>query len=52
MFAVVYEATVVGGTPAPDDEETDAVEWVAPEDLPTLDLGPFARATFEALGLL
>jgi ADP-ribose pyrophosphatase YjhB (NUDIX family) len=50
--AVVYEATVVGGAPDPDHEETDAVAWVAPEDLGGLDLGPFARATFEALGLL
>ena len=50
--AVVYEATVVGGTPEPDDDETDAVAWVAPADLAELDLGPFARATFEALGYL
>ena len=50
--SVVYDATVVGGTPAPDHEETVEVGWFAPGELASLDLGSVARATFAALGLL
>jgi 8-oxo-dGTP pyrophosphatase MutT (NUDIX family) len=52
--AVVYYAALADGAadPAPDDEETVEVAWVSPEELHELDLGPFARATFAALGLL
>jgi 8-oxo-dGTP pyrophosphatase MutT (NUDIX family) len=50
--AVVYDAIVVGGTAAPDHDETVEVGWFGPDELVDLDLGPFALATFEALGLL
>ena len=50
--AVVYDATVVGGTAAPDHDETVEVGWFSPSELAALDLGSFARATFTALGLL
>jgi 8-oxo-dGTP pyrophosphatase MutT (NUDIX family) len=50
--AVVYAARVVGGAAAPDHDETDEVGWFSADDLDRLDLAPFARATFEALGLV
>jgi len=50
--AVVYEATVVGGTAAPDHDETVEVGWFSPAELASVDLGSFARATFTAVGLL
>ncbi len=51
-MSVVYEARKVSGAERPDGDETLEVGWFAPEDLSTIDLGPFARATFEALGWL
>jgi len=36
----------------PDGGETIDLDWFRPEDLPTVDLGPFAEATFEELGWL
>lgn len=50
--AVVFDATVESGRPSPDGEETLAVRWFASEDLAGLDLSPFARAQFRALGWL
>ena len=48
----VYAARIIGGKPAADGEETDAVSWVRPEELSTIGLGAFARAQFERLGPL
>ena len=48
---IVYHATVVAGTPLADQDEILDVAWVRQEDLPGLDLTPFARATFDAVGL-
>jgi 8-oxo-dGTP pyrophosphatase MutT (NUDIX family) len=48
----VYDARVTGGTERPDGDETTAVGWFAVDELAGLDLGPFARATFAALGWL
>jgi ADP-ribose pyrophosphatase YjhB (NUDIX family) len=50
--SIVYEATVIGGTPRPDLDETVDVGWFAPDELAALDLGDFARSTFRALGLV
>jgi ADP-ribose pyrophosphatase YjhB (NUDIX family) len=47
----VYGATVIGGTPRPDGDETSAVEWWHPDDLPGLDLGPLTRALLRAVGM-
>jgi 8-oxo-dGTP pyrophosphatase MutT (NUDIX family) len=40
---IVYDAVVVGGTPEPDDDETEAVGWFAPDELDALDLTPINR---------
>ncbi|HKU57328.1 MAG TPA: hypothetical protein VJP41_09935 [Gaiellaceae bacterium] len=48
----VYEAELVAGDLRPDDEETQAVGWFAPEELAALPLGSVARATLETLGLV
>ncbi|TML86569.1 MAG: NUDIX domain-containing protein [Actinobacteria bacterium] len=50
--SVVYDARVTGGNERPDGGETIDLDWFRPEDLPTVDLGPFAEATFEELGWL
>jgi ADP-ribose pyrophosphatase YjhB (NUDIX family) len=50
--SVVFEATVVGGKPTPDGDETSDVQWFASAELATTALGPFAHATFRTLGLL
>lgn len=50
--SVVYAARVVGGTEAPDFEETTETGWFGPAELPELDLNPFAWATFHKLGWL
>ena len=36
----------------PDDDEVVDVDWVAPDDLSSLDFTPLARATFAALRLV
>jgi len=48
--SAVYEARVCGGREEPDGDETTEVGWFAPEELGSLDLGTFARATFDELG--
>ena len=50
--AVVYHATVTGGAPMPDGDETVEVGWHLIGGLAALDLTSFARATFAALGWL
>jgi ADP-ribose pyrophosphatase YjhB (NUDIX family) len=50
--SVVYEASVVGGEPAPDRDEVSEVAWVGLAELDTLDVTPFTRAMFTRLGLL
>lgn len=49
---IVYEALVVGGSPAPDDDETIDVAWVREKEIGLLDLSAFAQSTFAALGML
>jgi 8-oxo-dGTP pyrophosphatase MutT (NUDIX family) len=36
FIALVYDATIVGGTPTPDEDETAAVEWFSIEELDQL----------------
>ncbi len=50
--SLVYEARVVGGSPAPDNDETLGAAWVRVDELEAIDLGEFARSTFRALGWL
>jgi 8-oxo-dGTP pyrophosphatase MutT (NUDIX family) len=50
--AIVYGATIVGGEPHADGEETDGVAWVSRAELPHIGLSTFARAQFERLGYL
>ena len=46
---VVYEAALVGGDPAPGDDETQAVGWFEPDELDALTIAPSTRATLRAL---
>jgi ADP-ribose pyrophosphatase YjhB (NUDIX family) len=50
-FVTVYGATMIGGPPRPDGDETSAVEWWAPEELPGLGVGPLTRALLRAVGM-
>jgi 8-oxo-dGTP pyrophosphatase MutT (NUDIX family) len=48
--STAYGATVVGGEPAADGDETDEVAWVSRAELPGIGLSAFARSQFERLG--
>lgn len=41
--AIVYSATILGGQPAPDDDETTEVGWFHPDNIGELDLNPLNR---------
>jgi 8-oxo-dGTP pyrophosphatase MutT (NUDIX family) len=49
--ATVFDATVVGGTPEPDGEETTEVAWWGPERLPLDEMSGFTRALLRDVGL-
>jgi len=49
--STVFDATVVGGTPTPDGDETLAVEWWEPDALPYDEMSEFTRALLVAVGL-
>jgi 8-oxo-dGTP pyrophosphatase MutT (NUDIX family) len=49
--STVYAATVIGGTPRPDGDETSAVGWWDPEHLPYDEMSTFTRALLAAVGL-
>jgi 8-oxo-dGTP pyrophosphatase MutT (NUDIX family) len=49
--STVFDATVVGGTPTPDGDETLAVEWWDPDALPYHQMSEFTRALLAAVGL-
>jgi ADP-ribose pyrophosphatase YjhB (NUDIX family) len=49
--STVFAATVIGGTPRPDGDETSAVAWWDPEDLPYDEMSSFTRALLAAVGL-
>lgn len=46
-----FDATVVGGTPRPDGDETFEVGWFLPEELPVAEMGGLTKALFRDLGL-
>lgn len=51
--SVVYEGRLTGpGALRPDGVEVDEVRWFHREDLGSPEVGPFAQATFRALGWL
>ena len=45
----VFEARIVGGDPAPSDDETQAVGWFTLDELDALELAPSTRTTLRAL---
>lgn len=48
----VFDATVIGGTPRPDGDETSEVAWFSLGELPIGQMGRLNRAVFRDLGLL
>jgi 8-oxo-dGTP diphosphatase len=48
--STVFDARVVGGTPAADGEETSEVGWFTRAALDEADLSTFARETFRVIG--
>jgi 8-oxo-dGTP pyrophosphatase MutT (NUDIX family) len=49
--STVFAATVIGGTPRPDGDETSAVAWWDCEHLPYDEMSSFTRALLGAVGL-
>jgi ADP-ribose pyrophosphatase YjhB (NUDIX family) len=49
--STVFAATVIGGTPRPDGDETSAVAWWDPGHLPYDEMSSFTRALLAAVGL-
>ena len=47
----VFGATIVGGTPTPDGEETSAVGWFDTGDLPHNEMGTLTRALLRDVGI-
>src|SRR5579863_5706883 len=48
--STVYDATVIGGTPRPDGDETSAVQWWDCDSLPYHEMSTFTRALLGAVG--
>lgn len=48
--STIFDATVVGGTPTPDGDETLAVEWWESRALPYGEMSDFTRALLMAVG--
>jgi ADP-ribose pyrophosphatase YjhB (NUDIX family) len=48
----VFDATVIGGTPTADGDETSAVEWWDPGSLPHDQVNTLARALLRDVGIL
>jgi ADP-ribose pyrophosphatase YjhB (NUDIX family) len=49
--SIVFDATVVGGSPTPDDDETSEVRWWAADHLPSDEMSSFTRALLRAVGV-
>ena len=49
--STVFTATVVGGSPEPDGDETSDAAWWDPDHLPYDEMSTFTRALLEAVGL-
>jgi len=50
--ATLFDATVVGGSPTPDGDETSDVAWWSPEKLPYPEMSDFTRALLRAAGFV
>ena len=48
----VFDATVIDGTPRPDNDETSEVGWFRLDELPLDQMGRLTRAIFRDLGLV
>jgi ADP-ribose pyrophosphatase YjhB (NUDIX family) len=48
--SIVFDATVSGGSPRPDGDETSAVRWWAPDEIPFDEMSAFTRALFRGVG--
>ena len=46
---ILFAGEIVGGEPRPDRQETQAVEWVSPDDVATLEMSAATRAMLSAL---
>jgi 8-oxo-dGTP pyrophosphatase MutT (NUDIX family) len=49
--STIFDATVIGGSPRPDGDETSAVQWWAPDRLPVGEMSAFTQALLEAVGV-
>jgi len=49
--STVFDATVVGGSPSPDGDETLAAEWWDSDSLPYDEMSAFTRSLLAAVGL-
>jgi ADP-ribose pyrophosphatase YjhB (NUDIX family) len=49
--STVFSATLIGGSPRPDGDETSAVEWWDPDGLPYAEMSTFTRALLTAVGV-
>jgi 8-oxo-dGTP pyrophosphatase MutT (NUDIX family) len=47
----VFDATVIDGTPRPDEDETSDVGWFKPDELPVSEMGRLTQAIFRDLRL-
>ncbi|WP_435206540.1 NUDIX domain-containing protein [Micromonospora sp. bgisy143] len=47
-----YQAVIVDGTPAPDQEEIAELDWFTPTQVPSVQLNRFTRALLTATGHL
>ncbi|HXQ58878.1 MAG TPA: NUDIX domain-containing protein [Acidimicrobiales bacterium] len=48
--STVFDATVIGGTPTPDHDETSEVRWWDSDQLPADEMSSFTRALMRAVG--
>jgi 8-oxo-dGTP pyrophosphatase MutT (NUDIX family) len=48
-ITTVFDATVISGTPTPDHDETSAVQWWDPGELPYDQMSSFTRRLLRAL---
>ena len=49
--STIFAATVIGGSPKPDGDETSSVGWWAPDQLPYGEMSSFTRALLRAVGI-
>jgi ADP-ribose pyrophosphatase YjhB (NUDIX family) len=49
--STLFDATVIGGTPTPDGDETSSVAWWPADQLPVGEMSSFTRALLEAVGI-